>query len=182
MGIYPTGVQPESGNCEALPGSLLPSIGRQDGWDGEHSEAYVGAEGSTFSDKRSRGSLSIDGWRLSEMRTLNPSTRLEANRLRLAASNGRGHLISFYSLSEAEREYIQREVLKDVRVKGIDFTNPEDDLIFEKSYLTVLSQWGIMCPHPESCVDVDKHQVVSCRVCECVVFNTATAARLAINE
>lgn len=105
------------------------------------------------------------------MRSRGTPTRLELHRMKFHQAGRRGSLLTLSSLSDEEKEIIQRELLQDVRVKKIDFTGEMDEEIFDGVYLEVLAEWGVMCTHPASSTEpVPGMRARRCKVCDCVVI------------
>lgn len=100
-------------------------------------------------------------------------TRLELHRLKYNQGGRRGPLLRLVDLEDQEKDLINREVLKDVRVKNIDFTKDGDEQIFDDVQVGVLAEYGIMCPHPElerPPPGFSSKKGYECTVCGCVVF------------
>lgn len=114
------------------------------------------------------------------MRTRSTPTRLERHRLKFIKNGHRGPLLQLDELSPEEKKMVQSELVADVRVVGIDFSNEGDDLAFDRVYLDVLNNWGIACPHPHSSVEpVHSGRAHRCAVCECIIIGDAEAVRKA---
>ncbi len=104
------------------------------------------------------------------MRTRGPPTRLELHRLKYNQNGRRGPLLTIRDLDDQEKEIINREVLQDVRVKRIDFTGDMDEQIFDEVQMSVLSEYGVMCPHPEYSLSPSKVHGSRCNVCGCCLL------------
>ena len=104
--------------------------------------------------------------------------RLIAHRLKFLQNGKKGQLLAAGDLTKDEKNFLQRELLKDVRVRQIDFTGDMDEQIFDEVEMQVLSEWGVMCPHPPA-----SRQRYNCSVCGCVVFPSGVERRLiAVDE
>jgi hypothetical protein len=83
-------------------------------------------------------------------------------------------MLQLSQLTAEEKALVQHELVKDVRVQGIDFSEDGDELRFDKVYLEVLSEWGIICPHPHSSVQpILGGRAHRCVVCNCIVIGDA---------
>lgn len=82
-------------------------------------------------------------------------------------------------LSGPEKDLIQGELLRDVRVKRIDFTGELDEQLFDSVFLEVMTEWGVICNHPSSALEQSHSAAKKCGVCGCLVFpaNTGTLAK-----
>lgn len=110
--------------------------------------------------------------------------RLELHRLKYVQSGRRGPLLILADLDAAEKDFLQREVGKDVRVRTLNWTDPADESIFDGAYIDLLAEWGIMCPHPVtaiSALDVPNRpgqRAFNCRMCGCdLIVGRQDAAR-----
>lgn len=114
------------------------------------------------------------------MRPRKTPSRLELHRLRYNANGRRGPLLTIHELDDYEKDIIQQELLKDVRVQRLTFTDPMDEEIYDGVYLKVLSEWGIMCNHPHYSVEPIKNSAgYRCGVCGCAILWPAANRRKA---
>jgi hypothetical protein len=100
-------------------------------------------------------------------------TRLELHRLKYNQNGRRGPLLRMSDLTDKEKDIISSEVLKDVRVKRLDFTGDLDEQIFDEVQFGVLSEFGVMCPH--SLTEPGFHKFSErCITCGCVMTTIVT--------
>jgi hypothetical protein len=117
------------------------------------------------------------------MRPRKTPSRLEVHRLRYNANGRRGPLLTIHELDEYEKDLIQQELLKDVRVARLTFTDPMDEEVFDHAYLKVLTEWGVMCNHPYYSVEPIKNSAgYKCRVCDCAILWPTAKRRAARGE
>ncbi len=104
------------------------------------------------------------------MHARNKPTRLELHRLKYNQNGQRGPLLTVWDLDNSEKKIINREILQDTRVKRIDFTGDMDEQIFDEVQMGVLSEYGVMCPHPEYSLKKSSHpKAALCEVCGALV-------------
>jgi hypothetical protein len=100
------------------------------------------------------------------MRPRGTPTRLELHRLKHLQANRRGPLLTIHELSDEEKEILNVELMKDVRVQRLgSIHEKESTAIWDAAYLDVLSEFGVMCPHPIASID-DR----GCDLCGCALF------------
>jgi hypothetical protein len=100
------------------------------------------------------------------MRSRGTPTRLELHRLKHLQANRRGPLLTVHELSDEEKEILNSELMQDVRVQRLGaIREKESTEIWDAAYLDVLSEFGVMCPHPIASVD-DR----GCSLCGCALF------------
>jgi hypothetical protein len=101
---------------------------------------------------------------------LTPS-RLELHRMKFHHLEGKCELLSIYELDEYEKDLLQQELLKNVKVKRLTFTNDEDEEIYDKAFFDVCSEWGVMCVHPTYRVKKLENTVGwHCDLCGCSIL------------
>jgi len=108
------------------------------------------------------------------MRTSAPSLRLEAARIKRVHNGGRGPLLPFHELNDPERQFLIDELTKDVTVRRLNVSDPANESIFDKMMLDILTDYGVMCPHPKTAL-VQKNYGLFCRNCECDLVPTRSA-------
>jgi hypothetical protein len=81
----------------------------------------------------------------------------------------RGPMLMLSELTAPEKELVQKDLLRDARVKRIDFTGDGDEQLFDQLYLEVLHSWGIACPHPTSSL-VKTERALKCTMCGCGII------------
>ena len=110
------------------------------------------------------------------MRPRSTPTRLESHRLKYQQAGRRGQLLRVEQLEKVEKRMLQEELLKDVRVKRIDFTGDMDEQIYDEVQCGVFAEYGVMCPHPRYSQKNAHHPghagepVKECGVCGCIIF------------
>jgi len=73
-------------------------------------------------------------------------------------------------LTDEEKDILNREIVKDARVKELEFCDAMDEHVYDRVQAEVFSEWGVMCPHPIQ--DVHGH---SCTCCGAALFSHAQA-------
>lgn len=174
MGIHEAGVCAEPFNRGEVLGAILPCIFGSNGRNGEHNTSRAGSENSGIPGSGDRRSLSIKRWTDTDMRPRGKPTRLERHRLKFINNNRIGELLRLCDLEPEEKKLVQSEVVQDARVAGIDFSQDGDEFKFDKVYLEVLTEWGVMCPHPVSSIEKShSSRAVKCGVCGCLLIGDA---------
>lgn len=102
------------------------------------------------------------------MRTRGTPTRLEVHRLKYNQLEKKSTLLTYGDLDRKEKQFLQDQLLKDIRVANIDFTGDDDEVKYDRVLLEVLSDFGIMCPH--SVQEPAEHKRASlCCICGSLV-------------
>ena len=107
------------------------------------------------------------------MRHRGTPLRLELHRLKFHQNGKRGPLLNYPDLFPEEKQLLQEELLKDVRIKRIDFTGNMDEAVYDHIYVQVLSDWGVACPHSFYAIYVE-HGTPHCSVCGCSLIFSET--------
>jgi hypothetical protein len=163
-----------------MVGAVLSGVFGQNGRNGEHNPPGSRAENTSISGTRDGRSLSISGWTDTVMRARSKPTRLELHRLKVVKNERKCELLNLSDLTAEEKTMVQRELVQDVRVAGIDFSQDGDELKFDRVYLDVLNEWGIMCPHPHSSVEQAHHgRAKRCTVCDCLLIGDLEGVKAA---
>lgn len=103
-------------------------------------------------------------------------TRVELHRLKFHWSKKTIPLLQFHALDEEEKRLIADEVFAEIKKQGMDSRYG--------AYIHVLSEWGIVCPHPQetrlyrdvvtkthSDFPLTNFRYYECMVCECMCIN-----------
>ena len=104
------------------------------------------------------------------MRSRGTPTRLEVHRLKYNQLGRQGPLLTYGDLDRKEKQFLQDQLLKDVRVANIGVTGDNDEVIYDQVLLGLLAEFGIMCPH--SVQEPAEHkQAARCCVCGALVVS-----------
>jgi hypothetical protein len=103
------------------------------------------------------------------MRTYHPSVRLEAHRLKRIRDHRLGPLIPFHELTEHEKQFLIDELSRDANVRRLNVSDFASEQEFDRMFLSVLDEWGVMCPHPIVSVEVTPVGY-RCQICSCDLF------------
>lgn len=110
------------------------------------------------------------------MRPSLPSLRLEAAKLRRVHNGHRGALLAFSELTEQEKQFLLDELTKDATVRRLNVADPDNECMFDKMMLSILNDYGVMCPHPRSSI-TETRLGYFCNNCECDLVPVKKAAR-----
>jgi hypothetical protein len=107
------------------------------------------------------------------MRTSKVPVRLILHREEFHNSGRRGRLISALDLNEEEKIFMQDEFTVRIRERRLSCPDPIEEKDYDDEYVSLLSDWGIACPHFSHSVE-NQALGTFCHSCGCFLIGPGT--------